>query len=130
MTYLNKKRSGDENIGKLIMFSITIIIAVGLVGLITYFYNSSRENAVAGSVLGSSASTVTELQDVLENVTWSNKCNTISNFDYNAISWIYSFDTSGNATWDCDAVIDDAKLAKVITRESADKAGTIKYKMK
>ena len=58
---LKKVRRWDENIGKLIVFAVTIIIAVGVLGTLAYFYNQSRENATQLSVLTSTTSSVSDL---------------------------------------------------------------------
>jgi hypothetical protein len=60
---LTKVRRWDENIGKLIVFAVTIIIAVGVLGTLAYFYNQSRENATKLSVLTSTTSNLKDLQD-------------------------------------------------------------------
>jgi len=60
----NKRRAGDENIGKLIVFAITIVIAIGLVGLVSYFYTQSREQAVNTSILSSTNSTPAEITSI------------------------------------------------------------------
>ncbi len=65
---LKKVRKWDENIGKLIVFAVTIIIAVGVLGTLAYFYNQSREKSVKLSVLSSTASTAAD-------ITWQNFCN-------------------------------------------------------
>ena len=142
MTYLNKKRSGDENIGKLIMFSITIIIAVGLVGLITYFYNSSRQNAVAGSVLGSSASSVKDINNVIKNITESSTsgCAWADSFTYNAISWkytIHNVTTASDCTWSTKWLthknllkVIDSTTVKAIDAEDDGNTDDVEYKLK
>jgi len=58
---LKKVRRWDENIGKLIVFAVTIIIAVGVLGTLAYFYNQSRENATQMSILTSTTSTTDDL---------------------------------------------------------------------
>ena len=58
---LTKMRRWDENIGKLIVFAVTIIIAVGVLGTLAYFYNQSRENATELSVLTSTTSSTADL---------------------------------------------------------------------
>ena len=58
---LKKVRRWDENIGKLIVFAVTIIIAVGVLGTLAYFYNQSRQNATELSVLTSTTSSVSDL---------------------------------------------------------------------
>jgi len=58
---LKKVRKWDENIGKLIVFAVTIIIAVGVLGTLAYFYNQSRENATQLSVLTSTTSSTADL---------------------------------------------------------------------
>lgn len=61
MDMLNKRRSGDDNIGKLIVFAITIVIAIGLVGLVSYFYTQSRQAAIVTWILGSTSSNAVEI---------------------------------------------------------------------
>ena len=58
---LTKMRRWDENIGKLIVFAVTIIIAVGVLGTLAYFYNQSRKTATQMSVLTSTSSSISEL---------------------------------------------------------------------
>ena len=58
---LKKVRKWDENIGKLIVFAVTIIIAVGVLGTLAYFYNQSRQNATELSVLTSTTSSTSDL---------------------------------------------------------------------
>ncbi len=58
---LKKVRRWDENIGKLIVFAVTIIIAVGVLGTLAYFYNQSREKSVKLSVLSSTASNTNDI---------------------------------------------------------------------
>lgn len=96
MNYLNTKRSGDDNIWKLIVFAVTIIIAIGLVGLVTYFYNQSRQQAVATGVLGSTSSTQADIRK-LPNL---GNCEATA-ITYDAIANTYSLSgatslTSGN----------------------------------
>ena len=59
-----KQRSWDKNIGRLIVFSMTIIIAVGFLGLLAFFYNESREDAAEVSVLAGQTSTYQEIRDI------------------------------------------------------------------
>jgi len=61
---LTKKRSWDENIGKLIVFAVTIIIAVGVLGTLAYFYNQSRKSATELSVLTSTQSSANDLKSL------------------------------------------------------------------
>jgi len=64
---LTKVRKWDENIGKLIVFAVTIIIAVGVLGTLAYFYNQSRQNATELSTLTSTTSSKADL-------VWLNFC--------------------------------------------------------
>jgi hypothetical protein len=66
---INKRRAGDENIGKLIVFAITIVIAIGLVGLVSYFYTQSRQVAVNTSILGDVNSSTGDIAKVLPSCT-------------------------------------------------------------
>ena len=61
---LTKVRKWDENIGKLIVFAVTIIIAVGVLGTLVYFYNQSRENATNLSVLTSTTTSLDDLKEI------------------------------------------------------------------
>jgi hypothetical protein len=45
------KRKAEDNIGRLIVFAITLIIAVSIVGLNIYFYKTHRENKIYLSTL-------------------------------------------------------------------------------
>ena len=60
---MNKVRKWDENIWKLIVFAVTIIIAVGVLGTLAYFYNQSRNNAVNLSILTSTTSSTADLKN-------------------------------------------------------------------
>ena len=62
-SFANKERSWDENIWRLIVFAITIIIAVWVLGILAYFYQEHQEEAAVMSVLGSSSSDLTDLED-------------------------------------------------------------------
>ena len=64
-TLLKKVRRWDENIGKLIVFAVTIIIAVGVLGTLAYFYNQSRKNAVVQSLI---TSTATKGEDLAKDI--------------------------------------------------------------
>ena len=68
---LKKVRRWDENIGKLIVFAVTIIIAVGVLGTLAYFYNQSRQNATELSVLTSTTSSTEDLQNLKFCSGWS-----------------------------------------------------------
>lgn len=92
---INKRRAGDENIGKLIVFAITIVIAIGLVGLVSYFYTQSREAAVNTGVLGSTSSTNADIIK-LDGL----KSCTASAVEYDAISNLYSL--TGTTVTGCD----------------------------
>ena len=61
---LTKMRRWDENIGKLIVFAVTIIIAVGVLGTLAYFYNQSRKTATNMSVLTSTSSSIADLTEL------------------------------------------------------------------
>lgn len=87
MTTINKKRSGDENIGKLIVFAITIVIAIGLVGLVSFFYTESRQQAVNTAVLSSTNSTPAEILAIPGLTT---ACAGVTGISYNAISNNYA----------------------------------------
>lgn len=116
-----KQRSWDENIGRLIVFAMTIIIAVWLVWLLAYYYDERREQAVQMAVLWSSAATLEELENI-----WVVKENAYSGgVHYDTISWNFvvwcdSNDCINNQTFedngslriiegDCDEVNHDAE---------------------
>lgn len=101
MNTLNKRRSGDENIGKLIVFAITIVIAIGLVGLVSYFYTQSREAAVTNGILGSTASSSTEIKQVLDKYFTTSCAGTAATISYEAISGVYTL--GGGSTCDLQA---------------------------
>jgi hypothetical protein len=61
---LSLKRKWDENIWKLIVFAITIVIAIGVVSLVSYFYLQSKGDAVVNAVLNSPSSSPEELYKV------------------------------------------------------------------
>ena len=63
-TLLTKVRKWDENIGKLIVFAVTIIIAVGVLGTLAYFYNQSRDTASKMAVLTSINSSANDLKAI------------------------------------------------------------------
>lgn len=109
---LNKKRSADENIGKLILFSITIIVALWLAWLVTFFYQNAKEKEIYSSVLLDVRSTH---QDV-NLLDWFEWCT--YGISYNAITWIY------NITW-CTSFKPDVKW---ITYTSDSVVWDLKYK--
>ena len=78
---LTKMRRWDENIGKLIVFAVTIIIAVGVLGTLAYFYNQSRETATKMSVLTSTSSSSTDIGTM-----WFCPGNTGNYVEYDPIS--------------------------------------------
>ena len=92
VNFVNKERSWDENIGRLIVFAMTIIIAVWVLGVLAYFYAENREEAAAMSVLGSTAATSQDLVDI-----WV--CaddNDDNQVEYNAVSWEYTVTCGDN----------------------------------
>ncbi len=94
---LTKMRSWDENIGKLIVFAITIIIAVGVLWTLAYFYNQSRKTATNMSVLTSTSSSI-------GNLTGLNFCDSADTtwyVTYSPINDQYTLNCSGA---DADAV--------------------------
>ena len=97
-TLLTKMRRWDENIGKLIVFAITIIIAVGVLGTLAYFYNQSREVAAKMSILTATNSSSTDLKD-------SGFCDsTTGRVLYDPLTWIYGLDCAGITTGNKDAI--------------------------
>ncbi len=95
MTTINKKRSGDENIGKLIVFAITIVIAIGLVGLVSFFYTENRQVAVNTAVLSSTNSNSADIVAVLANSSATDACTASGSgftIDFNAISNLYTLE--------------------------------------
>jgi len=84
-----KKRRWDENIGKLIVFAVTIIIAVGVLGTLAYFYNQSKKTEWYMSVLTSINSSADDLKaiKVCDSSTGSIK--------YDARTGIYGIDCKG-----------------------------------
>lgn len=107
----NKKRSGDENIWKLIVFSITIVIAIWLVGLVSYFYNTSRQQAVDISVLSSINSSSNEIQGVVPDCS-----GTGVQIQYNAITNQYSMTLEDNETAvACEAGLSGIKWVRTST---------------
>ena len=94
-TLLTKARRWDENIGKLIVFAVTIIIAVGVLGTLAYFYNQSRDTASKMAVLTSINSSADDLKavGVCDSSTGSVK--------YDARTGIYGID--------CEGMTDDQK---------------------
>lgn len=102
MTTINKKRSGDENIGKLIVFAITIVIAIGLVGLVSFFYTENRQVAVNTAVLSSTTSSAENIEDLVA------ACAGATGITYNAISNVYTMVAPTDATA-CQAALVDLK---------------------
>ncbi len=90
---LTKMRSWDDNIGKLIVFAITIIIAVGVLGTLAYFYNQSRNTATQTSVLTSTSSSATDI-----NTMWFCSSTTGNYVEYNPISNEYGMVCGGGST--------------------------------
>jgi hypothetical protein len=60
---LLKQRAWDENIWRLLVFAVTIIIAVWVVWLLAYFYNTSKNAARDQAVLTNTASSSQDLFD-------------------------------------------------------------------
>ena len=92
---LTKMRRWDENIGKLIVFAVTIIIAVGVLGTLAYFYNQSRETATQMAVLTSTSSSISDL-------TWLKFCgqdDTTWYVQYSPVSDQYTLNCK-DASWD------------------------------
>ena len=103
---LTKMRSWDDNIGKLIVFAITIIIAVGVLGTLAYFYNQSRNTATQTSVLTSTSSSATDI-----NTMWFCSSTTGNYVEYNPISNEYgmvcgSWDASTSKIKEVHGIID------------------------
>jgi len=97
---MQKMRKWDENIGKLIVFAVTIIIAVGVLGTLAYFYNSSRKNAVALSTLTSTSSSSADLKTL-----WFCKTTATWNYvKYDPISDTYGLVCSGTSAVSVSAV--------------------------
>ena len=59
-----KQRKWDENIGKLIVFAVTIIIAVGVLWTLAYFYNQNKKVEWYMSVLASVNSSSDDLKAI------------------------------------------------------------------
>ena len=66
---IKKTRKWDENIAKLIMFSVTIIIAVWLVGIIMHFYQKHKQYEVNVSYFWNTQIWPNQLNKV-ETITW------------------------------------------------------------
>ena len=77
-----KKRAWFENVGRLVVISMTIIIAVGVVGLFWHFFMENRQSAVDMSVLASSTDNSEALLDL-----WI--CENPGSIDINAIANTY-----------------------------------------
>lgn len=92
--YITKiKRSGDQRIGKMIVFSEVIIIAIWLIGLVWYFYTDSRKTAITKAILASTSSNGNDINKIagLEN------CLSNTTLTYDVISDIYTLQNNGNA---------------------------------
>ena len=100
---LTKMRRWDENIGKLIVFAVTIIIAVGVLGTLAYFYNQSRKTATQMAVLTSTSSSISDLTGLefcdKNDTTWyvqyspvtdeyKLECKTVNGDKIKAVKWI------------------------------------------
>lgn len=102
---LMKKRSWDENIWKLIVFAVTIIIAVGVLGTLAYFYNQSRKNATNLSILTSTTSSASDLTGL--NFCSSDSIN--AHVTYTPISDEYTL----TCTWWTSSTVDDTNIKAV-----------------
>jgi len=109
------KRKWDENIWKIIVFSLTILIAIGFVATATYFYNINKEKAILSSVIFDPASTTADIRKVTGNsYTWTV---TIS---YDALNSTYTANWgTGNASDAAKFATDIAKVATNITTSGA-----------
>ncbi len=114
---LTKVRKWDENIGKLIVFAVTIIIAVGVLGTLAYFYNQSRDTASKMAVITSINSDINDLKaiGVCTGSTWAVK--------YDARTGMYGIDCGGNTG---DTVVTDIKGVSSAT--CSDSAGVLSGK--
>lgn len=98
---INKQRSWDENIWRLIVFAITIIIAVWVLGLLGYFYTQYQEEARVMSVMSSSSSTPTDLLGI----DYCDDTDDGAGIEYDAVQWEYAVScwdsgTEGSFEWD------------------------------
>jgi len=92
---LTKVRKWEENIHKLIIFAMMIIIAVGVLGTLAYFFNQSRQVAAKISILTATNSSSTDLKD-------SHFCDsTTGRVLYDPLTWIYGLD--------CDSITEENK---------------------
>jgi hypothetical protein len=123
---LNLQRKGDENIGRLIVFAITIVIAIGVVSLVSYFYNQNRENAATTATVFSQTATVADFEKLELVVAAEAGAVDVS---YSALDGVYTATFTGG-TAVADAVADFAAgIAGVASVESST-SPTVTYKVK
>jgi uncharacterized membrane protein len=92
---LNLQRKGDENIGRLIVFAITIVIAIGVVSLVSYFYNENRENAATTATVFSQTASVSDLDKL--NLLTTTVTNEAVDIQYSALDGVYTATFTGTA---------------------------------
>lgn len=85
------KRKWDDSIWAIIKLATTIFIAVWLVWLLVYFYNSNRENTAMTAVAFSSNSTISEIAKVIDvPTTLATVASTTTSMDYSALDGVYT----------------------------------------
>ena len=123
-TLLKKVRRWDENIGKLIVFAVTIIIAVGVLGTLAYFYNQSRKNATELSTLTSTTSSKADLVGLKFCKDWD------AHVNYDPIKDMYWLTCSG---WEWDKKVTSVRgILSATCTDSTDeqvKWATVCYKV-
>ncbi|MBS8122384.1 hypothetical protein [Candidatus Vampirococcus lugosii] len=101
---INKERYGDINIGKLIILSISIILAVWLIGILLYFNIKYQKTVVLYSALGN----IDTASQILIDLDICDEDSKNIKITYNAISSKY--------TLDCDLIegtIQDYKIQEL-----------------
>ena len=100
-----KRRKGEENIGRIIVFAITIVVAVGLTAIISYFFNKYRNQAIDLAVL---TSTTSSLEDITDRGFCSDSTTT-AYIKYNAYTDQYTLHCASGST----STLNTGNIAKV-----------------
>jgi len=113
-------RRWEENIWKVIIFSMVMIIAAGLVWLISYFYKDTVKTKAYVSVLWSKYISIWDLHDL-----WLCKTSSYAKIDYNPLKDTYTL-ICEKEIW-----LDISKIPKIITLTDCDSSSKVcKYRFR
>jgi len=92
------KRAGESNIGVLIVFSVTVIIAAGVLWILSYFYIKNLSYKKYVTILWNIHSSLSDLKNI-----WICKTSTNAIIKYNVVNDTYFLECSdelGQNIWD------------------------------